>query len=264
MNKNSKQNATVAVIQARTQSTRLPAKILKPFCNGKTMLDFQLACLLNLFDPDQIYIATTTSPADDAIAEKYRDRCKVFRGDETNVLSRFIGVAKTSRARHIVRLASDNPFIFPEGVELMLAAHWEGGGDYTSYAVAGTPAMLTANGLFSEVVSTDTLFSVDVLADRTEKEHVTLSIYTRLKEQFKIRFIDVEATFPLLSNPSLRLTVDTPEDFGMVDTIVRKLNIKGGIDRNAVEKIMALLDRENLMDRMARESKREKNLKVYK
>ena len=76
----------VAIIQARTGSTRLPGKVLNDI-GGQTMLArvvcrTQRATLL-----DEVVVATTSEEADEAIVTECTRLCvPVFRGDEKDVL----------------------------------------------------------------------------------------------------------------------------------------------------------------------------------
>ena len=256
-------NKTIAVIQARMQSGRLPGKVLKPFCNGLTLLDYQLACLGDCLPPDRIYIATTTNPEDDAIQEKYAPKVHVYRGSEINVLSRFIDIAKASGAGHIIRMPSDNPFIFAEGIDALLNGHFKSAADYTSFVIEGTPAMLSTTGLFAEVIKAHALLALGDLTEPLEKEHVTLAIYTRLRQRFALHFIDASKAFAHLADPSLRLTVDTTEDFALVDTLIRSFNLSGKTTLSVIENIIDYLHRENLIQKMEQESLKPQNRKVY-
>ena len=101
------------IIQARSASTRLPGKILIPFYNNETILDIQLKNISKSFPGALVIIATSTNKADDVIVAKYAtdNRFTIFRGDENNVLKRFIDAAKQFEIEHIVRICSDNPFL---------------------------------------------------------------------------------------------------------------------------------------------------------
>src|ERR1700722_5916822 len=101
------------IIQARSGSKRLPNKILLPFYNNETILDIQIDNLLKYFPESSIILATTINKADDVVEEKYagNSRLKIYRGEEDNVLKRFIGAAKAFKVQHIVRVCADNPFL---------------------------------------------------------------------------------------------------------------------------------------------------------
>jgi spore coat polysaccharide biosynthesis protein SpsF len=243
-------------------STRLPGKVLMPFSNGKNLLDYQIECLSDIFNSDQIYIATTINPENDVIKKQYAEKVQVYQGSEEDVLSRYVDIAKKSKAMHIIRMSSDNPFIFPEGVELMLRSHYHRCADYTSYIIDNIPVMLTTTGMFCEIIRSETIQAIHKVADSREREHVTLAIYTRLIDRFKINFLDVQTNFPLLANRAIRLTVDTSEDFNMINSIIQRLNLDNKMDLKSLNKIIDYLHQTNLIHEMVRESLKPDNKKI--
>ena len=75
----------VATIEARMRSSRLPGKVLRRVV-GKPMLELLIERLLRARRIDEIVVATTDNPADDAI-EELAQRLGVgcFRGSEEDV-----------------------------------------------------------------------------------------------------------------------------------------------------------------------------------
>ena len=109
--------ATVAIIQARMTSTRLPGKVLADLA-GQPLLEYMIARVRRARRLDGLCVATTENRADDPVA----DLCDklgvaVFRGDETDVLGRFAGAADTAQADTIVRLTADCPVIDPTVID---------------------------------------------------------------------------------------------------------------------------------------------------
>ena len=82
----SERRRIVAVIQARMGSTRLPGKVLKPIA-GEPLLWHIVHRLEKSRLIEEIAVATSTNPLDDAIAEfgKAQD-IRVVRGPEDDVL----------------------------------------------------------------------------------------------------------------------------------------------------------------------------------
>ena len=107
----------VAIIQARTGSTRLPGKVLEDLM-GQPML----ACVVNRTRRakklDAVVVATTTQPVDDAIVGLCKERgWPFFRGSEEDVLTRYYQAALAFKADVIVRITSDCPLIEPEIID---------------------------------------------------------------------------------------------------------------------------------------------------
>jgi len=254
---------TIAIIQARMSSSRLPGKILKNFSNNLNMLEMQLQTLQKILNPKHIYIATTTNRGDDMIQTKYQDTYNVYRGEEDDVLSRFLDIIQESKADTIIRIASDNPFIFYEGISYLLDRHKKNAADYTTFSIEEIPSMLVPCGLYVEVVSSKALLDVEKKADKTEKEHVTYALYTRLKENHKVQLLAIQRYHKELNNKNLRYTVDTAEDFLFIDQTIQELNINKAIDVKTIQKIIKYSNKNHHIEKMQKESKKEKNSKKY-
>ena len=100
-----------AIIQARTNSSRLPNKVLLNYKN-LTPLSILIKRLKKSKYLKKIIIATTKKKNDDKIV-KYCKENKIlsFRGDENNVLKRYYLAAKKFKIKKIVRITSDCPLI---------------------------------------------------------------------------------------------------------------------------------------------------------
>ena len=104
----------VAVIQARMGSTRLPGKVLMDL-GGHPVLEWCTRACYAAPGVDEVWVATSKLKADDAIATWCRERgIPVWRGSETDVLSRFVGAAEASEADIVLRITGDCPFLDPE------------------------------------------------------------------------------------------------------------------------------------------------------
>lgn len=212
MNKNESAVRVGIIIQARTGSSRFPKKVVRPFANDLSILEIIIEKLKALALP--IVVATTTSQQDDVIQEIALQRdCKVFRGDENDVLSRFVHVSQNNDFDYVIRVCADNPFIDVDLLSVLLKRAKEDGfhQDYYSFELTGKPAILTHLGIFGELVSRHALVDAYQRIDNAfYLEHVTNFIYLN-PDDYKIEFIP----FPWRSHnlDSIRLTIDTKEDF---------------------------------------------------
>lgn len=79
----------IAVIQARTGSTRLPGKVMYPL-DCRPTLDHVVTRTAHADSVDNVVVATSTDPPDDVI-EQYAPTfgADVIRGSKSNSLSRF-------------------------------------------------------------------------------------------------------------------------------------------------------------------------------
>ena len=101
---------TVGIIQARMGSTRLPGKILAPICNQWPLLSFLVKRVAN--PQIEWWLATSDNPLDDITAAWGAELgLNVYRGNEENVLSRFVDIAKVTGCEWMVRVTADDPFM---------------------------------------------------------------------------------------------------------------------------------------------------------
>src|SRR5215218_9835459 len=109
---------TVAIIQARFGSTRLPGKVLKPLTSVRggegIVLDHAIQRCRAIPSVDAVVIATTDREEDGAVvAAAERAGALVHRGSAEDVLSRYAGAAKLAGADVVLRVTSDCPLIDP-------------------------------------------------------------------------------------------------------------------------------------------------------
>ena len=89
----------VAIIQARMRSTRLPGKALMDL-EGKRCWTRVVNRLRRSQRINELLVATTDRPADDAIIKECRSlSVAVSRGDQDDVLDRYFRAAQLSRRR---------------------------------------------------------------------------------------------------------------------------------------------------------------------
>lgn len=209
----------VIIIQARMTSTRLPGKILKDV-GGKPMLSQQLNRLRDCELVDEIVIATTVNKTDDGVEELAKsENIEFFRGDEHDVLSRYIGAAKQTNADAVVRLTADCPLIDAGVVDKIIGELIENSNkcDY----VSNTEKRTYPRGLDVEAFFVDTLFRLDRLGkSQTAREHVTTYLRGEREDLFLIRQVCDE-----VDNSDLRLTVDNAEDLELVRKLYDELNL---------------------------------------
>lgn len=209
----------VVIVQARIASTRLPGKVLMDLA-GRPMLAQQLRRLRRCRRADEVVVAATVSPADDAIqalAESEGLRC--HRGSSDDVLSRYVGAAREAAADIVVRVTSDCPLIDPGETDRVIAALEEGGAslDYASNVVRRT----FPRGLDTEALTSEALARMDRLASSpAAREHVTLFLRNERPDLFRVRSVtDAQ------DNSDLRWTVDTAADLEMVRRLYAALDL---------------------------------------
>jgi spore coat polysaccharide biosynthesis protein SpsF len=220
---------TVAIIQARMGSTRLPGKVLADLA-GEPMLAHVVSRARRAATLAEVVVATTTAPADRAVSDLCAARgWPCFRGSEDDVLDRFYRAAREHRADVVVRLTGDCPLIDPAIIDQVVRAFHAHRPDYASNVL--TPRTFP-RGLDVEV------FSFEALArawgedcNAAWREHVTPYLY-RQPQRFRLHRVAADADYS-----SLRWTVDTPEDWQLIVRLFGAL----GPDRFSWLDVLALL-----------------------
>ena len=202
---------TVAIVQARMGSTRLPGKVMLPLL-GEPVLTRVMRRAARARTLDEVVVATTTLPQDDAIvALAEAEGWPVERGSETDLLGRYLGAARTHDAEVIVRITSDCPLLDPDVIDATVTAFHAGDVDYASNTIE--PATYP-RGLDVEVVARAALERAG-LEDRDPawREHVTPYIY-RQPDVFRLMRVPAQT-----DHSEYRWSIDTPEDYALVEQI---------------------------------------------
>jgi spore coat polysaccharide biosynthesis protein SpsF len=202
---------TIAVIQARMGSTRLPGKILEPI-EGRPLLGWTIAAVTSTHGVDDLVVATTDSPDDDEVVETIRGLgVRVHRGSVHDVLARVAGAVRPLDPDVVLRQTGDNPFVDPGIMAAQIARLEEGPFDYVG--IAGLPL-----GIGGEAVRAAALWAADREAtELADREHVLPFVYAR-PERFAIGSLDPP---PDWRHP--RYTVDTPLDLAFARAVAALL-----------------------------------------
>lgn len=225
----------VAIVQARMGSTRLPQKTLAPLA-GKPMLAHILERIQAVEAIDQIVIATTTRPEDEAIVHLAQDLdVPVYRGSVEDVLDRFYQCARQIGAHTIVRVTADDPFKDPQIIQEMLE-HWQAA--YPAYDyLSNTLEPTYPEGLDVEIFTMEALEQAWREATLpSDREHVTPYIW---RQPHRFRLFSWKREEDL---SHLRWTVDYPEDLAFAQAVYQRLYPQN--PRFLMKDILALLERE--------------------
>lgn len=203
--------ATIAVIQARMSSTRLPGKVLMDL-GGQTMLSRVVRRLQRAIGLDGVLVATSVEPDDDAVVEECcRLGVPVCRGSRDDVLDRYYHAARTASAATVVRITADCPLLDPDVVAALVEARARHQADYASNTLERT----YPRGLDVEVFTFEALErSWREAKQPHQREHVTPYIYEH-PDLFKITSVKLhDATYG-----HWRWTVDTWDDLQFVRAV---------------------------------------------
>jgi spore coat polysaccharide biosynthesis protein SpsF len=211
----------IAVIQARTGSTRLPRKVLRDL-GGRPVLAWVIAAARESMVCDEVVVATTTNPEDDAVETLAIELgAHVARGPVDDVLARYLLAAESVDAASgdaIVRLTADCPLLDPLLIARCAQAFAPGRVDYvtTDHSTSDHTGTV-AHGFDVEIVDIDVLRKIDTLATGADRAHVTSYI---VEHPSDYRIVPVELDPP---NADLRVTLDEPADAELLDAIVAEL-----------------------------------------
>jgi len=199
----------IAIIQARTGSTRLPRKVLKEVC-GKTLLEHEILRVKRAKLLNKIIIATTDKKEDDPIVEiAGKTGINFYRGSENDVLDRYYQAAKKHEASDIVRLTGDCPLIDPKIIDLVIEYYLKNKNlfDYVSNVRPAT----YPDGMDVEAFSFAALEKSWQAAKLiSEREHVNAYIAKNL-QIFRISNVENKKD---LSH--LRMTIDKEADWRLI------------------------------------------------
>lgn len=209
----------IAILQVRMSSSRLPGKALLSL-SGKPMLVHQVERVMWCNQVDHIVIATSSDGSDDAIALLYQNyfsgipEVSLFRGHLADVVDRFYHAARHFPGAQIVRLTGDCPLSDPDIIDAVVEHHQLSCADYTSNCHPPT----FPDGFDVEIFSMETLEKIWLLArDAVEREHVTAYLVNH-QDEFSL------AVYRHTTDLSaVRLTVDYPEDFVLIERIFNEL-----------------------------------------
>jgi spore coat polysaccharide biosynthesis protein SpsF len=206
---------TVAIIQARMGSSRLPGKVLCDL-GGATMLARVVARLRGARRIDDIVVATSGAAGDDAVVHAAEQLCVGWhRGSESDVLARFLGAARAYDASTVVRVTADCPLLDAAVVDQVIDA-LTAEVDYAS----NTHARRFPRGLDVEALHRDTLERIARLGtSAAAREHVTAFVM-EAPALFRVAQVGAEH-----DDSDLRWTVDTEEDLAMVRTLYGELGL---------------------------------------
>lgn len=219
---NDRPKNTVAIIQARMGSSRLPNKVLLPLA-GSELLIHIVERLKSVPSLDHIIVATTAGETDNPIVEFCAQRgISVFAygGAEDDLLGRYIECGEQYSADAIVMVCGDCPLFDPVGVEqrvqLLLQKPTVEYAQYSGPTIEGGVAVLRL-ATFKKIAG--------LVKDAAHHEHATLFLMEH-PDQFKIDSVEVDKAFRDIKH---RLWLDTPADYAFLSELYKRLHRPGEV-----------------------------------
>ena len=202
-------------------STRFPGKMSADL-GGYPIIDWVIRRSKKSKLVHKLVLATSTKTENNYLverAEKYS--INSYRGNENNVLSRFVDVADIEDADVIVRICADNPFICGSEIDRIVELFLKKKPDY---AFNHIPAMRNnyVDGVGAEVFSHHTLHDVHMSAKNPEqREHVTKYIWDNI-EDYNVETLTATEGF---NYSEVNLDVDTISDLAFLNKVLASQKI---------------------------------------
>ncbi len=193
--------STVACIIARTNSTRLPGKVLKKI-DDHSMIEIIIRRLKKCREVDSIYVCTSTEPDDRVLLEiAAAQEIKSYAGSPEAVIERMLSVAEMEGSDNLVRITGDNIFTDQAYLDIMISRHQQHQAEYTR--TEHLPIGITA-----EVMNSETLARCAAAIPIEYTQYLLLYMFQ--PERFRCLVLN-----PVKEHihPYWSLTVDTPEDW---------------------------------------------------
>ncbi len=204
---------TVAIVQARMGSTRLPGKMMLDL-GGKPAIQRVIDRVEKAELVDQIVLATSTNPLDDVFMDVVHGII-IFRGSENDVMDRVLNAAIIAEAGLVVEITGDCPLIDPYMIDQCVKRIISNPDlDYVSNCV---PLRSYPDGLDVQVYKTEVLEKMSLITDPDTRKHVGWNI----PQHNSFEFYCITAP-PELYWPELRITLDTKEDYGLISHLYER------------------------------------------
>lgn len=219
----------VATLACRLESTRLYGKPMQ-LMTTRPIIWHQVDRLRTVGRLDEIVLAISEGPGRTAFIEfAEREGLRYVVGSEPDVLGRMIQAAEMAEATTVLRVCTENPFLYTENLDELIERHHARENDLT--VTEKLPL-----GCHVEIVRLDALRTAHRDGDPQHREHATMFL-NQNPDRFRI---DKVTPPEALQRPDYRLTVDNPEDL----IVVRKVHdALGGEERRlSLAEIIAWLD----------------------
>tara|TARA_B100001093_G_C26813297_1_gene1008498 strand:- start:1372 stop:2133 length:762 start_codon:yes stop_codon:yes gene_type:complete len=198
----------VILIAVRLKSVRLKEKAMLNLFDKPLILKLVDRMKQSKLARDVILCTSTNSHDDQIEILAKKNNIEIFRGDELDVMSRFITVGIKKKARIIIRVTGDNPLTDFELMDQMIYDHIENNAEYTF--TESVP-----HGTRSEVINLDTLIRChDLIQDKSATEFMTWML--NRPDYFRVNNYVSDNN---INRPDISLTVDTKNDYKLVSQI---------------------------------------------
>lgn len=200
-------------IPVRLRSSRLPNKAMKEI-KGKPMIKYLVERLQKTSMIRNIVICTTTHESDDKLVEFLKkEKIKVFRGSEKDILDRFLNAAKDYDTEFVIAVDGDDIYADPSYVDQLVWEYEKTNADYIQ--ILGVPVGFTPIGI--KVTALEKICTLK----KTNNTETGYGKFFTENNLFKIKSIrpQLQTNFP----SGLRLSLDYQEDYELAQIIFNEL-----------------------------------------
>ncbi len=219
---------TLAIIQARMTSERLPGKVLADL-GGSPVLAHVVSRVRSARLVSETMVATSTNVEDDPVAVLAQDLgISCHRGSEQDVLGRFVDAvaSRPDPPDVIVRVTGDCPLLDPGATDAVIELLV---GDPTLDYTSNVAPRTYPRGLDVEAFRSSALeLAAELAATADEREHVTLGMHTLHSDRF-----ERGSVCSGVDDSDLRWTIDYPEDLEVLGMVVTALDLAPAIELRA-------------------------------
>lgn len=207
---------TIAIVQARMGSTRLPGKVMK-ILRDKPAIYWAASAAYWTYGVSEVWLATSINPDDDVLynwAQEIR-WLACYRGSEQDVLDRYYQCALIAKADIIIRITGDCPLMDSRVIAETLALLKHTG---VAYASNVDPASF-ADGLDVQVMTMEALRLAWKEATRPSDRETVCEYLTRNKDLFP----SANLTCPIPGLANERWVLDTQDDLEFLRRIMQEV-----------------------------------------
>jgi len=219
--------SSAILITGRLKSTRLKNKALRPML-GIPMIGWLINNLKSTQLKDNIHLITSELEDDDELVRYAASTgIGVYRGEPIDVLLRIYKAAVKLNLKTVVSCTADNPLVLPDMVDKLVQHHEKNNNDFTS--CMGLPF-----GTFAYAIKVDALKTI--IMNKVEDDTEIWGSYFTHNDIFKCQDMNI----PIENKyTKTRLTVDTVEDFVVVQEVINQLQVAGeGVSIESLLKVI--------------------------
>lgn len=200
---------TVATLACRAESSRMYGKPLQRV-GDRPILGHLVDRLERAAVIDDIVLAIADTPSRSAFVDFATEHgLEYVVGSEPDVLARLIQAGNAADADHVVRVTTENPFVYWENLDDLVREHNRHNADLTT--TRNLPLGTTV-----EITALDALKKAHRHGGEKYRSELCTLFLVENPQCFRIRALDPPE---YLDRPEIRLTIDNPEDL----VLARKL-----------------------------------------